>query len=69
MTDMILALLITALAVFLAGAAAGILAVVVVSIHRGARTPFLSGTPGKRSGDIARRVLTGIRDDSREDGK
>jgi hypothetical protein len=63
---MILALLIVALAIFLAGACAGILAALVVSIHRARRTPFLSATHERRSDSITRRALTGIRDDSEE---
>lgn len=39
--------------------------VLVVSIHRAARVP-LSETRGKRSGTIARRVLTGFRIDGEE---
>ena len=47
---MILALLILALAVFLAGACAGILVALVISIHRARRTPFLSA-PHEKSAD------------------
>jgi hypothetical protein len=63
---MILALVILALAIFLAGACAGIFAALVLSIHRARRTPFLSAPRGSRPDAIARRALTGIRDDREE---
>jgi hypothetical protein len=63
---MALTLLILALAVFLGGFCTGILAVFVVSIHRGARTTLLASSRGNRAGRIGRQALTGIRDDAEE---
>lgn len=60
-------LFILALAAFLAAAAFGIFAVLVVSIRRGQRTQFLSNPPEGRAGIIARRALIGMRNDSEKD--
>jgi hypothetical protein len=60
-------LLVSALAVFLAGFCAGTLAVLVVSMHRGARRSFLSANHAEHAGAIARRALTGTRDTHGED--
>ncbi len=56
------------IAVFLAGAVLGALAVFVVSIHRTSRGP-LSGSHGQRTGSISRRTLAGIRNNDTEAGK
>jgi hypothetical protein len=54
--------------VLLAGAALGMLVLLIISIHRTSRTP-LSGTHDEHAGSISRRVLTGGRVTRKEDGQ
>jgi hypothetical protein len=54
--------------VFLGGAAFGMLALVIISIHRTSRGP-LSATLGEHPGSISRRLLTGGRTNRKEGGK
>jgi hypothetical protein len=61
---MTLTLSILAIAIFLGGAASGVFVLLTVSIRRGQRTSYLSGTQGMREGRIARSVLTGIRNET-----
>ena len=62
-------LLIVAIAVFLGGAVLGAFVLLTVSVQRGQRTRYLSGTQGMREGRIARSVLTGIRTETDESEK
>jgi len=62
-------LLIVAIAVFLGGAVLGAFVLLTVSVRRGQRTRYLSETQGMREGDLARRVLTGIRTETSDDQK
>lgn len=62
-------LFIVAVAVFLGGAVLGAFVLLTVSVRRGQRTRYLSGTQGMREGRIARSVLTGIRNETDESGK
>jgi hypothetical protein len=59
MAHMALTLLFLLLAVFLTGFCAGILTVLVVSIHRGVQIPFLLATRGKRADATGQRAPTG----------
>jgi len=53
--------------VFLTGAFAAVLALLIPGIRRGDRDKRLTGQPGSRSEELARRVLTGSRGcDSRD---
>ena len=58
-----------AVAVFLGGAVLGAFVLLTVSVRRGQRTRYLSGTQGMRDGRIARSVLTGIRTETDDDQK
>ena len=62
-------LLIVAIAVFLGGAVLGAFVLLTVSVRRGQGTRYLSETQGMREGDLARRVLTGIRTETSDDQK
>ena len=62
-------LFIVAIAVFLGGAVLGAFVLLTVSVRRGQRTRYLSGTQGMREGRIARSVLTGIRNGTSDDRK
>ena len=62
-------LFIVGIAVFLGGAVLGAFVLLTVSVRRGQRTRYLSGTQGMREGRIARSVLTGIRTESDESEK
>jgi len=62
-------LFILAIAVFLGGAVLGAFVLLTVSVRRGQRTRYLSGTQGMREGRIARSVLTGIRTETDESEK
>ena len=62
-------LFIVAIAVFLGGAVLGAFVLLTVSVRRGQRTRYLSGTQGMREGRIARSVLTGIRTETDESEK
>lgn len=59
----------TGIAVFLGGAVLGAFALLTVSLRRGKRTRYLSGTQGMRHGCIARSVLTGIRTQANDSEK
>src|ERR1035437_10186720 len=63
-TGMTLTLSILAIAIFLGGAASGVFVLLTVSIRRGQRTRYLSKAQSMREGHIARRVLTGIRNET-----
>jgi hypothetical protein len=54
--------------VFLSGAASGVFALLIISMHRTARAP-LSAAHDERAGAISRRVLVGARTDGREIGQ
>jgi hypothetical protein len=69
MTRMSVTLLIAAIAVFLGGAVLGAFILLTVSVRRGQRTRYLSGTQDMREGRIARSVLTGIRTETGESEK
>jgi hypothetical protein len=62
-------LFIAVIAVFLGGAVLGAFVLLTVSVRRGQRTRYLSGTQGMREGRIARSVLTGIRTETSDDQK
>ena len=62
-------LFIAGIAVFLGGAVLGAFVLLTVSVRRGQRARYLSGTQGMREGRIARSVLTGIRTESDESEK
>jgi hypothetical protein len=62
-------LFIVAIAVFLGGAVIGAFVLLTVSVRRGQRARYLSGTQGMRDGRIARSVLTGIRTETDDDQK
>jgi hypothetical protein len=66
---MTLTLSILAIAIFLGGAVSGVFVLLTVSIRRGQRTRYLSTTQSMREGHIARRVLTGIRNETDDDPK
>jgi hypothetical protein len=66
---MTLTLSILAIAIFLGGAASGVFVLLTVSIRRGQRTRYLSKAQSMREGHIARRVLTGIRNETDDDPK
>jgi hypothetical protein len=66
---MTLTLSILAIAIFLGGAASGVFVLLTVSIRRGQRTRYLSQAQEMREGHIARRVLTGIRNETDDDQK
>jgi len=53
--------LILASVVFIGGASAGSLLVVIIGIHRGDHAKRLTGRPGSNSEAFARRLLTGSR--------
>ena len=54
---MTLAVAILALAVFLAGAVAGVLVMLVIGIHRGDRAHHLADEPGTHVDALTRRML------------
>jgi hypothetical protein len=62
-------LFIAGIAVFLGGAVLGAFVLLTVSVRRGQRARYLSGTQGMREGRIARSVLTGIRNETDDDQK
>jgi hypothetical protein len=62
-------LFIIGIAVFLGGAVLGSFVLLTVSVQRGQRTRYLSGTQGMREGHIARSVLTGIRTQANDSEK
>jgi hypothetical protein len=62
-------LFIVGIAVFLGGAVLGAFVLLTVSVRRGQRARYLSGTQGMREGRIARSVLTGIRTETGESEK
>jgi hypothetical protein len=62
-------LFIAGIAVFLGGAVLGAFVLLTVSVRRGQRARYLSGTQGMREGRIARSVLTGIRTETGESEK
>jgi hypothetical protein len=53
--------------VFLSGGMFGVIAALVISLHRTARSP-LPGIHGEQAGAISRRMLAGARTDGREIG-
>ena len=69
MTRVNVTLFIVGIAVFLGGAVLGAFVLLTVSVRRGQRTRYLSGTQGMREGRIARSVLTGIRTETDESEK
>ncbi len=69
MTRVNVTLVIVAIVVFLGGAVLGAFVLLTVSVRRGQRTRYLSGTQGMREGRIARSVLTGIRTETDESEK
>lgn len=65
---MTFALLILAVTAFLACIAFAAFVFLIVSIHRTPRVP-MSETPGERTGSFARRVLSGVGIQTKEDGE
>jgi hypothetical protein len=61
-----MALAIVIIAVFLSGAVLGVLALLIVGIHRGDRAPRLADAPRTRVESVTRRVL-GVGTRSRRD--
>lgn len=64
--EMVSTFVILSFAAFIALVSAGVFAVLIVSIRRGQRAPFLTNTAERHGGAIARRALVGIRNSEEE---